>query len=257
MFDRHFAHWPPGVPRTLELPRESVYANLAASAARASRARGDRLLRRRRSPTRELKREADALAGFLQQRCGVAKGDRVLLYLQNCPQFVIALLRDPARRRGGGAGEPDESHRRAAPLRRGFPGARRHRRPGRAARGSQPLGARSTSSSRRTPITCARPTDLPLPDFRARAAPATRRMRMDAMRIAPGLHAGRTHRAGRDDLAVMPYTSGTTGKPKGCMHTHSSVQATTVPYLYWRGARRRRWCSARCRCSTSPACRPE
>jgi fatty-acyl-CoA synthase len=34
----------------------------------------------------------------------------------------------------------------------------------------------------------------------------------------------------------MPYTSGTTGKPKGCMHTHSSVQATTVPYLNWRGA---------------------
>jgi fatty-acyl-CoA synthase len=34
----------------------------------------------------------------------------------------------------------------------------------------------------------------------------------------------------------MPYTSGTTGRPKGCMHTHSSVQATTVPYLNWRGA---------------------
>jgi fatty-acyl-CoA synthase len=32
----------------------------------------------------------------------------------------------------------------------------------------------------------------------------------------------------------MPYTSGTTGKPKGCMHTHSSVQATTVAYLHWR-----------------------
>jgi fatty-acyl-CoA synthase len=35
---------------------------------------------------------------------------------------------------------------------------------------------------------------------------------------------------------LLAYTSGTTGKPKGCMHTHSSVQATTVPYLHWRGA---------------------
>ena len=32
-FDRHFAHWPPGVPHTLEVPRTSVYSNLAARAA--------------------------------------------------------------------------------------------------------------------------------------------------------------------------------------------------------------------------------
>ena len=34
MFSRHFAHWPPGQPRTIELPRETVYANLERSAAR-------------------------------------------------------------------------------------------------------------------------------------------------------------------------------------------------------------------------------
>ena len=32
MFDRHFAHWPPGAPRTLDIPRTSVYGNLAARA---------------------------------------------------------------------------------------------------------------------------------------------------------------------------------------------------------------------------------
>ena len=35
--------------------------------------------------------------------------------------------------------------------------------------------------------------------------------------------APRAIEAGPDDLAVMPYTSGTTGHPKGCMHTHRSV----------------------------------
>jgi len=98
MFDRHFAHWPPGQPRTLELPRETVYANLAASAARhPERAAIDYY--GRRIAYRDLKREVDALAGFLQQRCGVARGDRVLLYLQNSPQFVIgyyAILRADA-----------------------------------------------------------------------------------------------------------------------------------------------------------------
>ena len=32
-FSRHFAHWPPGVPQTLEVPRTSVYSNLTARAA--------------------------------------------------------------------------------------------------------------------------------------------------------------------------------------------------------------------------------
>jgi len=31
-----------------------------------------------------------------------------------------------------------------------------------------------------------------------------------------------------DDLAVLPYTSGTTGMPKGCLHTHRTLMANTV-----------------------------
>ena len=34
--------------------------------------------------------EVERLAGFLQRRLGVARGDRVLLCMQNSPQFVIA-----------------------------------------------------------------------------------------------------------------------------------------------------------------------
>src|SRR5215213_676935 len=89
MFDRHLAHWPPGVPTTLEVPRESVYANLAARAGEHPQRAAIDFYGTHVSYS-ELKREADALAGFLQKRCGIAKGDRVLLYLQNSPQFVIA-----------------------------------------------------------------------------------------------------------------------------------------------------------------------
>ncbi|MFL6573035.1 MAG: long-chain fatty acid--CoA ligase [Burkholderiales bacterium] len=229
MFDRHFAHWPPGQPRTLELPRETVYANLAASAARhPERAAIDYY--GRRIAYRDLKREVDALAGFLQQRCGVRRGDRVLLYLQNSPQFVIgyyATLRadavvvpvNPMNLTDELAHYVHDSQARVAIAGQDvLPRI-------------QPLGVPRTIVATNADYLPDR-TDLPLPEFlrAARVSP----MWTDAIEanLAPAAHA-----AGPDDLAVMPYTSGTTGKPKGCMHTHSSVQATTVPYLNWRGVR--------------------
>ena len=33
---------------------------------------------------------------------------------------------------------------------------------------------------------------------------------------------------GPDDMALLPYTSGTTGLPKGCIHTHRSLMSNTV-----------------------------
>src|SRR6185436_20755017 len=36
------------------------------------------------------KAQVDAMAGYLQQRCGVKRGDRVLLFMQNSPQFILA-----------------------------------------------------------------------------------------------------------------------------------------------------------------------
>jgi fatty-acyl-CoA synthase len=49
-----------------------------------------------------------------------------------------------------------------------------------------------------------------------------------AAAFAPG-----PHQAGPDDLACMPYTSGTTGKPKGCVHTHRSVMFNVVASSSW------------------------
>ena len=227
MFTRHFAHWPPGQPHTLELPRESVYGNLARSAARhPQRAAIDYY----GSPMTyaELKREVDALAGFLQSRFGVERGDRVLLYAQNSPQFVVAYY---AILRADAVVVPVNPMNRTEELRHyvedsdatvAIAGND-------VLREIEPLGL-----ERVLPVVYSdylrKPTDLPLPDFvRLSGSNLWRKA------VGAGLEPG-PHLAGPDDLAVMPYTSGTTGKPKGCMHTHASVQATTVPYLHWRGA---------------------
>ena len=38
---------------------------------------------------------------------------------------------------------------------------------------------------------------------------------------------------GPADLAILPYTSGTTGLPKGCMHTHASIMHNAVASGIW------------------------
>jgi fatty-acyl-CoA synthase len=86
---RETPFFPAEVPRSLQLPRTSVWANLDISARRypdkpAFICYGNTLT------YAQLKDEADRLAGFLQKRCGVAKGDRVLLFAQNSFQFVIS-----------------------------------------------------------------------------------------------------------------------------------------------------------------------
>ena len=231
MFSRHFAHWPPGLARTLEVPRTSVYTNLAARAGQhpdkvALNYYGTRVT------YAELKREADALAGFLQNRCGVRRGDRVLLDLQNCPQFVISyygILRADA------VVVPVNPMNRREELRHYVEDAQASV----AIVGQEVYGEIEGLEGLRHLLVVAysdylrEPTDLPVPPF-VRAAPTAHAAIAWKAALAAGLSPGE-HKAGADDLAVMPYTSGTTGKPKGCMHTHSSIQATTVPYLHWRG----------------------
>jgi len=237
-FTRHFPHWPPFVPKTLAVPRTSVYYNLEVSATRYPDKAAIDYYGREISYA-QVKREADALAGWLQQRCGVKKGDRVLLYAQNGPHFIVGYygilradavvvpvnpmnLTEELEHYVEDAGArvlvtTQELAPRAAPLVR--PGLLEH----------LIAGAHSEYLPPHT--------HLPVPEFvRAPAAIATADgvtlwSSMIGAALVPSAPL-----AGPDDLAVMPYTSGTTGKPKGCMHSHSTVLSTSTASCHWRGS---------------------
>jgi fatty-acyl-CoA synthase len=237
MEPRHYRFWPKQLPWSLTYPQTSLYYNLEVSATRYPEKRW--LIYYDTALTfRDTKAQVDALAAFLQQRCHVERGDRVLLFMQNSPHFVVgyyAILRADAVVVPVNPMNLTEELRHyvadsdATVIITGqelYPQVRPLL--GQAGLRHAVVAAYSEYVTQ--------PTSLKLPD----AAKLPRQHIVD-----PGvtlwrdaLEMGLTpapHLAGPNDLCVMPYTSGTTGRPKGCMHTHATVMSTIVSGAMWFG----------------------
>ncbi len=241
MSDRHLAHWPPGLPKHLTLPETNVFHNAEVSAARYP---NKPFIVFYDTPVTfaEFKDEAERIAGYLQHECGVKAGDRVLLYMQNSPQWVLAFygilranavvvpvnpmnmteeLKHYVRDTGATtAFVPQDLHAQMQPLVANDDNAQ----------GLQHLIVVTYSDYLK------RPTDLTVPPFVAEPRKTFAEHGSVAWTevLAKNLRPGPIT-TGPDDLCVMPYTSGTTGHPKGCMHTHRSTMSTLVGGVHWFG----------------------
>jgi fatty-acyl-CoA synthase len=235
MSDRHFKFWPANAAHDLVAPATNLFYNAEVSA--------------RRYPDKpfivfydtaltfaEFFDQAERLAGFLEGRCAVRKGDRVLLLMQNSPQFVIGyygILRANAvvvplnpmnltqeiLRYANDAGAStlivsQELYPRIEPLL--------------GKSGLKNVIVAAYSDYLKRPTTLALPEVVSAPRIEIAAAGVI--LWKDA--LAAGLEPGPLT-TGPDDLCVMPYTSGTTGVPKGCMHTHRTVMHTLVAGMRW------------------------
>jgi fatty-acyl-CoA synthase len=229
---KNLSHWPPGLPLHVQLPQTSLYYNLEVSATRYPD-RSAIVYYDNTISYAELKRQVDVLAGFLQQQFSVAKGDRVALYMQNSAQFIIAFY---AILRIGAVVVPINTMNLLEEVRHIVTDSG-----SKVAIFGQELAAHidpllgngldhALSACYSDYLTTN--TDLPIPEVVTTA-------RLDiASTGAKGIvswHQALQGEAnaietavGPDDLAVIPYTSGTTGAPKGCMHTHRSVMHTAV-----------------------------
>jgi fatty-acyl-CoA synthase len=222
------------MPKHLSLPQTSLYTNLEVSALRYPQRDA---INYYDSPLTfaQLKQQVDALAGYLQS-LGVEKGDRVLLFMQNAPQFIISYY---AILRANAIVVPVNPMNRAAELEHYLEDTEASV----AICGQELLAAIAPVVGKvnlRHLIVAAysdyivRDTDLPLPpEVEAPAVALTDPAHLAWKDVIAAARKPSELLVGPDDLAVFPYSSGTTGAPKGCMHTHASVMATCVQGAVW------------------------
>ncbi|MFN3494964.1 MAG: AMP-binding protein, partial [Hydrogenophaga sp.] len=236
----HLVHWPPNLPHQLTLPDTSLFYNAEVSARRYPHKPfllyyGEALSFKR------FHDEATRLAGFLQTVCGVRAGDRVLLYLQNSPQWVLgyyAILRanavvvpvNPMNLGEELAHCVSDSGATVAVVAQDLlPNALPLHRPA----GGEPPALQHLLVATYSDY-LGQPEGLRLPDFVTAPRQPVQGEGLHAWADALAAnHTPGAHTAGPDDLCVMPYTSGTTGHPKGCMHTHRSVMCTAIGGMHW------------------------
>jgi long-chain acyl-CoA synthetase len=203
------ARYAEGQPPDIEPDHPSALAMFAATVARSP---GGVAIHYRDSALtfRELDRLAGSFAAALVER-GVARGDRVALYLQNVPEFVVAVL---AAWKAGAiavAVNPMLKEREVRTL----------------LEDCEPVAlvtleelwedvAREAVAGTSVRIVVRAPEVHELAGAFAGQAPPD-----------PGL--------GPDDVAFLTYTSGTTGPPKGAMNTHGNVVFTSQTYREWVG----------------------
>ncbi|HVL57130.1 MAG TPA: long-chain-fatty-acid--CoA ligase [Burkholderiaceae bacterium] len=231
-------HWPPHLTRTLAVPRTTLVYNLEVSARRYPQ-RPALIFHGRTLTYRDLAEQVDALAAFLQQRCGVAPGDRVLVDLQNSPQFVIGYY---AAMRADAVVVPANPMLRTAELEHLMrdSGATVAIFGQDAIEQFTPLPVETL----RTAIVAtysdyADPEDdVPASDLVREPPRELHDPRLLCWReaiAAGGSTAPAPPIANADSIALLPYTSGTTGRPKGCIHTHSTLLAVTTAQIAWSG----------------------
>jgi fatty-acyl-CoA synthase len=235
--------WSADQSRHLSAPQTSIYTNLEVAANRNPE-KPAILYYGSTVSYGQLLREVDAMAGFLQQYCGVARGDRVVLYMQNSPQFVVAFY---AVLRADAVVVPVNPMDRSSELQHILEdsGARVAFAGDELMANVRPLCRHVDHLIRaRYADYLHHVTDLPLPDVLRSAGTqpftepdAAHGALIDWNDALSYACVPRDHETGPGDLAVIPYTSGTTGRAKGCIHTHRSVMHSTVACAEWPNVR--------------------
>ena len=242
----HYAFWPKRLPYQLTAPQTSLWMNLQISALRYPQ-KVALVFMGRTWTYSQLQLEAEKIASALR-KMGVKKGDRVVLDMQNCPQLVIthfAILRLDA------VVVPVNPMNRTEELKHYIldPDTK-------VAVTTADLAPELAAASnalekkeRLKHLLVTQFTDaFDAANIGPEELPETWSVWLKTVHALPLLEDGQVHAwasalqgevalgpvtAQSEDLAVLPYTSGTTGLPKGCMHTHGTIMHNAMSSGLW------------------------
>ena len=241
----HLAHWPSHLPQSITVPATALPDNLETSARRYPD-KAALVFFGRAMPYRELAHTAERLAAYLHS-VGVRQGDRVILLMQNLPQLVAAHF---AILRANAVVVPVNPMNLAEELKHYITDGEV-----KVAIASADLSAELAKASNALPagqrldhLLVTQPGEYLPPPGQGDAIPAAWQAWLTTPQPLPALDGGSTATwqdalactapvppltVGPQDLSVLPYTSGTTGLPKGCMHTHHSIMHNAVASALW------------------------
>ena len=241
----HDQHWPRRVPRTLTAPATSLWDNLETSARRYPDKVALQFFGRTIS-YRELADGAQRLAACLHA-AGVQRGDRVILFMQNLPQLVMAHF---AILRANAVVVPVNPMNRAQELQHYITDAGV-----RLAMTTADLAPELAQASAALPhehrlqhMVVSQVGEYLPPEAEREPVPEAWQAWLTTQHPLPALECGEvlnwqqalactqpvpSLEMGPQDLSVLPYTSGTTGLPKGCMHTHASIMCNAMASAVW------------------------
>ena len=236
------AAYAPEVPHEIEPVTESLVDMLDASVARFGRSTA-LVFFGATTTYRELGEQVERAAEGLR-RMGVTAGDRVALVLPNCPQHVVAFY--AVLRLGAIVVEHNPLY---------SPRELRHQFEDHQARfaivwdavydtiAGFPAdlaleGIVSVDMTEAMPFGTRVALRLPVPKARRLRAqltttPTSRRPYPWAKLVGHSRLSRRTPRPGLDDIALLQYTSGTTGSPKGAILTHRNLRANAAQGRAW------------------------
>ncbi len=242
----HHAFWPKRLPHQLTAPQTSLWMNLQISALRFP-GKEALVFMGQTWTYAQFMHQAESIASALR-KMGVQKGDRVVLDMQNCPQLVIthfAILRLDA------VVVPVNPMNRMEELKHYILDPDTKVAVTTADLASE-LAAASNAlekGQRLQHLLVTQFSDVFDPKgMGSDDLPNAWKDWLCTVHALPVLDGGQVHAwtealqtaidlgpvtAKPEDLAVLPYTSGTTGLPKGCMHTHGTIMHNAMASGIW------------------------